>query len=449
MVRDQADELAELRRRQVAANPGDAYAWHNLAAALNDRNDRREALWAAQKALELGLDAAETWVLMARAHRGLGQLDDAEAAYGNALCRRPDLFVARQELAQLIWRRSGDVTRALEVLPYSEQDGAPRILAQRVSLLEAAGRLAEADREVSAALQRNGKNAALLLMASQLAAGISPERALVLAEAARELEPALPAGLSALCQAQLACGLASAAVASATRLVAMVPDDQFHIALLITAWRLANDPRGDVLSAASSVQTEFLERPLEWLSMEAFLADLKSELGRYHDLPNHPFGMSVRAGSQTSQDLRKAREPAICAFQRAIGDVARRHMESVGAKADPFGRVPPRRLSIAGMWSVRLGPQGFHTDHVHPAGYLSSAFYVDLPRAIGDSPLREGWLKFGQPGIATEPQLPPTHFVIPQPGLLVLFPSYLWHGTVPLGSGDGGRLTVAFDLASG
>jgi len=35
-------------------------------------------------------------------------------------------------------------------------------------------------------------------------------------------------------------------------------------------------------------------------------------------------------------------------------------------------------------------------------------------------------------------------FVKPERGMLVLFPSYFWHGTVPFGGSDT-RLTVAFD----
>ena len=37
----------------------------------------------------------------------------------------------------------------------------------------------------------------------------------------------------------------------------------------------------------------------------------------------------------------------------------------------------------------------------------------------------------------------PRRVVEPEPGRLVLFPSYMWHGTIPFGSGD--RLTAAFD----
>ena len=58
---------------------------------------------------------------------------------------------------------------------------------------------------------------------------------------------------------------------------------------------------------------------------------------------------------------------------------------------------------------------------------------------------REGWLKFGEPAFATRPILPAQHFVRPEPGLLALFPSYMWHGTVPFRT-DESRLTIAFDV---
>src|SRR5690606_37643835 len=60
----------------------------------------------------------------------------------------------------------------------------------------------------------------------------------------------------------------------------------------------------------------------------------------------------------------------------------------------------------------------------------------------------EGWIRFGQPGLPTRPPLEAEHFIEPKPGMLVLFPSYMWHGTVPFG-GDKRRLTFAFDLLPG
>ncbi len=110
-------------------------------------------------------------------------------------------------------------------------------------------------------------------------------------------------------------------------------------------------------------------------------------------------------------------------------------------------RIDARRQGwrIAGSWSVQLAPGGFHTNHVHPQGWLSSAYYVELPEGVGAvEGDRAGWLKFGEPGMP-RPVCAPDHFVEPAAGRLVLFPSYLWHGTVPFTTG-GRRLTAAFDV---
>ena len=95
---------------------------------------------------------------------------------------------------------------------------------------------------------------------------------------------------------------------------------------------------------------------------------------------------------------------------------------------------------------MRLRSGGHHADHVHPHGWLSSACYIALPPTIGDgASAREGWLRFGRPGVKTVPPLEADHFVKPRPGLLVLFPAYMWHGVEPFVS-DQSRLSVAFDV---
>jgi hypothetical protein len=64
-----------------------------------------------------------------------------------------------------------------------------------------------------------------------------------------------------------------------------------------------------------------------------------------------------------------------------------------------------------------------------------------LPEGEG----RDGWIKFGEPGTPTSPELPAEHWIRPEPGMLVLFPSHMWHGTAPFSS-DEARLACAFDL---
>jgi uncharacterized protein (TIGR02466 family) len=151
----------------------------------------------------------------------------------------------------------------------------------------------------------------------------------------------------------------------------------------------------------------------------------------------------VRRGSQTQEDLARAQSPVIRALFAALDAPIRAHIAALGPGRDPLRARIGQDYRIAGAWSVLLGPGGFHTDHVHPQGWLSSAFYVALPDAVAREP--EGWLAFGRPGIPTSPPLAPFRRIRPEPGMLALFPSYLWHGTEPFADGAP-RLTVAFDV---
>jgi hypothetical protein len=102
----------------------------------------------------------------------------------------------------------------------------------------------------------------------------------------------------------------------------------------------------------------------------------------------------------------------------------------------------PSHPRFVGSWSVRLTQGGFHEPHIHNEGWLSSAFYVSLPQSAGS---RAGWLTIGEPQSVLGLDMQPRRVVEPRRGRLILFPSYLWHGTIPALPGE--RLTIAFDVA--
>jgi uncharacterized protein (TIGR02466 family) len=140
-------------------------------------------------------------------------------------------------------------------------------------------------------------------------------------------------------------------------------------------------------------------------------------------------------------------DPAIKALAQAIGPAVDTHLKHLGTGLDPVRARNTGRWKMDGIWSVWLKPNGFHHNHVHPAAWLSSACYIELPDQV-DAGGQEGWIKFGEPGPVTSPKLSHEHAVKPEPGMLVFFPSYMWHGTIPFG-GDKPRLSVAFDIVPG
>ena len=186
-----------------------------------------------------------------------------------------------------------------------------------------------------------------------------------------------------------------------------------------------------------------IDTPAGWSRLDGYLADLAAELRPLHRSVAHPIGQSMRQGSQTESDLARETTPAIAAFFSAIDGPIRRYMAGLSKGRDPLRGRLKGDYGLNGIWSVNLRANGFHVPHLHPKGWLSSACHIALPQAVAIG--REGWLQFGEPGIPTSPDLPAEYFVRPEPGQLVLFPSYMWHGTVPF-SGEEPRLSIAFDV---
>jgi hypothetical protein len=167
-------------------------------------------------------------------------------------------------------------------------------------------------------------------------------------------------------------------------------------------------------------------------------------LRQLHLMQHHPPEQSLRGGTQTQGHLFLRREPEILAIKALVADAVRQYVAGLPAFAEGHPLLGTARglLHFEGAWSVKLASQGFHVVHTHPHGWISSAFYVALPEHMGEG--HAGWLQLGAPPPDLRVDLPPYAEIQPKPGRLALFPSTMWHGTVPFD--DGERLTIAFDM---
>jgi tetratricopeptide (TPR) repeat protein len=432
--------------RAAIANPRSGVAEHNVAATAGDMETFDKAEASARRALAKGLDAPETWLVLGRALLGQNRHEESRAAIGEAIRRRGDYVDAHGELAQLTWMMTEDAAQAVRPLDDAIR-AYPHLAAlalKKSELLDSAGDRPGALEALAPHISRPDGDPVLHVAASRLIAATDPARAMDHARIAARALPDDYIAQSALCEACLAAGDAETAAAIGTRLRARMPENQHAIGLLATAWRLLGDARYDALyDYQTLVDVSRIDTPRGWANLDSYLADLKESLLRLHTRRTHPIGQSVRHGSQTSQSLELSKDPVVQAFFEALKEPIRQRLASLGAGADTVRARNTGAYGFNGVWSVRLRPNGFHANHLHPKGWLSSACYIALPGAVERG--QEGWLKFGQPGVPTLPALEPTHFVKPEPGLLALFPSYMWHGTVPFG-GDEPRLTIAFDL---
>ena len=98
-------------------------------------------------------------------------------------------------------------------------------------------------------------------------------------------------------------------------------------------------------------------------------------------------------------------------------------------------------------WAILTEEERYHGWHIHQAGWISGVYYVEVPDIDRERDERAGVIEFGPYPFAgdDDPLRPYRWLVRPEPGLLVLFPSYFGHRTWPTGLPDT-RICVAFDV---
>ena len=223
---------------------------------------------------------------------------------------------------------------------------------------------------------------------------------------------------------------------------AATPWGEPFLPYLSLCWRLTGDDRWPWLEGDERL-TGVYDLGAELGSIKALAALLRT----LHRARAAPLGQSVRGGTQADGILSRP-DPEIQQARAAILGAVEAHIRQLPPldEAHPFLSAPRGRpVRLAGSWSVRLNGGGHHIGHVHPQGWLSSAFYVALPDAAEAGPAPAGWLALGAPPADLGVDLPPLRLVEPKPGRLALFPSTMWHATLPFAAGE--RLTMAFDVA--
>lgn len=375
-----------------------------------------------------------------------GRVDEAEASVESALERWPTDAGLHRLLAELRWSRGAhaSLTERLEsAIRNHPQDLKLRLVAADV--LRNAGFDTRALHLLEEGLRRAPGSSAFLTSIGVLLDSLGRlDDALAYLQAAVERAPdSIPARRN-LIPTLLRLGRPQQALALCEGLLVQSPDDQQLNAWRATSLRAMAHEDYAWLHDYPRLVRSYRLRSDHAGGIAGFNAEFALELTALHSREQRPLSQSLRGGSQTDRNL-PAHRPIIAQFFAMLDAPIRDYIERLAPldASHPTARRAPSdgAFRISGSWSVRLGPSGFHVNHVHPAGWLSSAYYVQLPPLNEGS--REGWLAFGEPGIAI-PGMHADHHVMPEAGMLVLFPSFMWHGTVPFT--EGSRLTAAFDV---
>ena len=210
---------------------------------------------------------------------------------------------------------------------------------------------------------------------------------------------------------------------------------------LSLCWRLLRNDRADWLDGLPGY---FAVADLDFTAKE--LSELAKVLRSLHRLKAPYPEQSVHGGTQTDRQLFFHPDAAIQNVRRKIGVAVREYRAALPPleASHPLNGPADTPVLFEGSWSVRLNGSGYHSPHTHTHGWISSAFYVDMPLRAQMGDASAGALLLGVPPPELALSLSPAHMILPRPGRLVLFPSTLWHGTAPFVAGE--RLSIAFDI---
>lgn len=270
-----------------------------------------------------------------------------------------------------------------------------------------------------------------------------------------EADPSDPAYYHTLGAALIGAGRGAEAVEVAERWLALEPG---HVEALALKGHALQEAGRDAEAAAlfdfdRLVQGGDIEVPDGYASMAEFNAALEQHILRHpslatperHDLRYHHPKLKI------TDELLAGDTGPVGELEKAMHAAVRDYLAKLPKDSDhPFVANAPEDYKIH-AWAALLDRQGNQNQHVHKDGYLSGCYYVRIPPEVvadanGDIGDIAGGFEVGRP--PDEFGCKRAHMIRqykPHEGLMLLFPAFMYHKTVPFRS-DTQRICIAFDV---
>lgn len=416
-MRGRLGAAAELLAHMMSSAPDDVDALHLMGVIAQQQRDPATAQRHLARAAALDASRADVLSNLANVLRELSRFDESLAHHERAAALAPG--------NALIHVNRGLLLQDMKRLDEAEQ---------------AFGKALAADPASAIAHQNLGH----LLMLFDL------PRARQHLIRALKLDSGLHAAFKDLCAVLISQGEAQSALTLVASRLSKVPGDQDALATLAIALRdLGRDSEADQLIASAHwLRQETISPPAGYSSLGDFNAALEAHVRRHPKLTSVLFGQATHHGQRVN-DLLEAPQGPVGDLERLARERIQHYLEALPVLPDhPFFRQKREGRGRLKSWAVLMHRHGYETPHIHPDGLVSGVYYVRLPAVVAnDASTHQGWIEFGEPDpVFAVRRRAPTHKVQPVAGQMLLFPSYLWHRTIPFDS-DQERLSIAFDFA--
>jgi hypothetical protein len=154
-------------------------------------------------------------------------------------------------------------------------------------------------------------------------------------------------------------------------------------------------------------------------------------------------GQRIKGGLQGAIDkLGAERAPASAAL---LAEFARQAEDYAAGLEDGLQRRARPRATTVATEVIVTGRGSSVSRHTHACSWLSGVYYVAVPPGTGEGG-SGGCMEFGPPvhKVALPDGLWPTRLLRPRPGLMALFPGYVYHHVHP-NAVAGERIAITYD----
>lgn len=404
----------ELVKRALRQRQDDARIHANLAMMFEAGGRLQQAIEHNKKALVLMPEHTGARLNLANQQRAMGDIEEAIASYRLLLKQRPEDAAGWSNLGSAL-RAKGQSNEAIEAF-----EKALTLLPDNADIYTNLGNALQA-------AQRH-------------------DEAIAAFSRAIEIQPDFGAAHANLGIAELHAGNVDRALSALDACLALVPANR--TALAVKTLALYQAKKAEAAQALTDLDAAIRPTSIHTVpgfdSLAKFNHALADHACTHPSIRYEPFSKTTRRGQQTGNLLEGTRGP-VARLEQIINDAVTRYLDEMPFPLDH----PYRDRSIRGwslnLWATVLDSQGHQAPHIHPGGWLSGVYYAALPGDM-DAGNGAGCIEFGRgPDDLELEQAPRTKLLTPAEGLLLVFPSFFYHRTLPFTS-DQPRISFAFDV---
>ncbi len=239
----------------------------------------------------------------------------------------------------------------------------------------------------------------------------------------------------------------SASEVNLLKAVELDSTDQRSIAYYSIA-QLAQSKKQQVkkfLSLDTFVKEYYFDPTPDYQTLGDFNRDLANDIKNHSILRKEPFGLAARNGYLTD-DIFKDQTKAIKLFKKLLLDKINSYINQLPQDLKHHMLRHKTNDFHINAWATLVQGDGFIDKHIHEESWLSGAYYCCVPKVTGTTDEQQGYFEYGCIPDNIQIDIDKDRgFIKPIEGKIVMFPSYLYHQTIPHETKED-RISVAFDL---